>query len=88
MSTHNEKDKQEVIRFYYFSEGGVCGQNSTAKDHEEYCNGMLAKGYTLVRITPLGNLDKYRDSYEGTLIYQWKLDQKTIRGSKEELNTE
>ena len=33
---------------------------------------MLKDGYTLVSITQLGNLDDRRDSYEGTIIYQWK----------------
>ncbi len=70
-NTHTEKEK-EVIRFYYFSERGACGDDKNK--HQDYCNNMIRHGYTLVNITPLGNLcDNERDSYEGTLIYHWKL---------------
>ena len=34
---------------------------------------MLKNGYSLVSMTPLGDLDVRRDSYEGTLVYHWKL---------------
>ena len=34
---------------------------------------MLKDGYSLVSMTPLGDLDVRRDSYEGTLVYHWKL---------------
>ena len=33
---------------------------------------MVNNGYRLNRITPLGNLDDRRDSYEGTIIYHWR----------------
>ena len=49
-------------------------------------SGIHANGYTLVNITSLGNLDDRRDSYEGTLIYHWKLKRESNRGKKEELN--
>ena len=67
----NEKKEKEIIKFYYFSELGECGEN--AKKHEEYCKKMIEDGYSLVKVTPLGDLDDRRDSYEGTLIYQWRL---------------
>ena len=76
----------EAIRFYYFSEGGACGNDSTAKHHQEYCDSMLAQGYTLVTMTPLGNLDTFRDSYEGTLVYHWRKKHETVRGGKAEMN--
>ena len=82
----SEDMKDEVIKFYYFSDGGCCGNDSTANDHEKYCNNMVSNGYTLVNITSLGNLDDRRDSYEGTLIYHWKLKRESNRGKKEELN--
>ena len=63
--------RKEVIRFYYFSELGLCGDD---KGHQHYCDKMISHGYTLIKITPLGNLDNNRDSYEGTLIYHWKLN--------------
>ena len=34
---------------------------------------MIEDGYSLVKVTPLGDLDDRRDSYEGTLIYHWRL---------------
>ena len=34
---------------------------------------MLKEGYTLVSMTPMGNLDVRRDSFEGTIVYHWKL---------------
>ncbi len=69
--TFNVSTEKEVIRFYYFSELGLCGDD--LNKHQEYCNKMISHGYTLIKITPLGNLDSHRDSYEGTLIYHWKL---------------
>ena len=68
---HIPKEK-EVIRFYYFSELGLCGDDKNR--HQHYCDKMISHGYTLIKITPLGNLDNNRDSYEGTLIYHWKLN--------------
>ena len=53
---------------------------------------MIAQGYTLVNMTPLGNLDDRRDSYEGTIVYHWKKKilnlmeaQIVDRGAKEDL---
>ena len=63
--------EKEVIRFYYFSELGLCGDNKTR--HQHYCDNMLKHGYTLKSLTPIGNLDNNRDSYEGTIIYHWML---------------
>ena len=42
---------------------------------------MIEKGYRLTGITPLGNLDDRRDSYEGTIIYHWR---KLKRGFRSE----
>lgn len=72
--SHNKKiihKEKEIIRFYYFSEQGICGDDR--HKHQEYCNNMLKHGYTLVNMTTMGNLDNHRDSYEGTIIYHWKL---------------
>ena len=77
-----EAKLDEMVRFVYFSEAGVCGK--TGKNHEEYCDGMVKQGYTLVSLTPLGGLDDRRDSYEGTLIYHWRKINRTVRN--EELN--
>ena len=52
--TDNSKE-QEIVKFFYFSELGTCGENS--KGHQEYCDKMLKEGYTLVSMTPMGNLD-------------------------------
>ena len=71
MADSVEKKEQEIVKFFYFSELGTCGENS--KGHQEYCDKMLKEGYTLVSITPMGNLDVRRDSFEGTIIYHWKL---------------
>jgi len=78
--------RKEVIKFYYFSEGDCCGTNCTAKDHQKYCDEMLSEGYTLVSMKSLGGLDDRRDSYEGTMIYHWKLKEEMVRGNKEDLN--
>lgn len=67
--------EKEIIRFYYFSEQGSCGDDRIK--HEQYCNNMLKHGYTLISLTPMGNLDNQRDSYEGTIIYHWKLNEHT-----------
>ena len=75
---------EEVVKFYYFSENATCGDK--AEQHEQYCAKMLSDGYTLLSITPLGNLDDRRDSYEGTMIYHWKLKEEMVRGNKEDLN--
>ena len=74
----------EVVKFMYFSESGECGQDSRANNHEQYCSDMLKQGFTLINMTPLGNLDDRRDSYEGTIVYHWKKKEKTKvdRGSK------
>ena len=72
--------KNEVIKFFYFSEvGGDHANNCSANDHQKYCDEMLSNGYTLVDITHLGGLDDRRDSYEGTLIYHWRLKQKLFK---------
>jgi len=71
MDDLREKKEKEIIKFFYFSELGTCGQSY--KEHQSYCDEMLKDGYTLVSMTPLGNLDVHRDSYEGTLVYHWKL---------------
>ena len=47
---------------------------------------MLSEGYTLVSMKSLGGLDDRRDSYEGTMIYHWKLKKEMVRGNKEDLN--
>mgnify|MGYP006452866993 FL=1 len=78
--------KEEIIRFYYFSEGGVCGTDATANDHQKYCYEMLENGYTLVSMKSLGGLDDRRDSYEGTIIYHWRLKAEMVRGNKEDVN--
>jgi hypothetical protein len=67
-----ENKNKEIIKFFYFSELDICG--SSKKIHQEYCDKMIENNYTLVKITPLGNLDMNRDSYEGTLIYHWKIN--------------
>ena len=82
MSEHELQ--KEVVKFYYFSENATCGDK--AVQHEEYCAKMLSNGYTLLSVTPLGNLDDRRDSYEGTIIYHWKLKEEMVRGNKEDLN--
>jgi hypothetical protein len=82
----SEKKKEEIIRFFYFSEGNCCGTNCTANDHQKYCDEMLDNGYTLVSMKSLGGLDDRRDSYEGTLIYHWKLKTEMVRGNKEDVN--
>lgn len=66
-----QEQKKEIVKFYYFSENAGCGENGDK--HQEYCAKMLSDGYTLLSITPLGNLDDRRDSYEGTIIYHWRL---------------
>ena len=76
---YKKMSDEEVVKFYYFSESGACGSESTADHHQRYCNEMLKDGYTLVSITQLGNLDDRRDSYEGTLIYQWKKKQQSVK---------
>lgn len=63
----------EIVKFFYFSEAGCCGEKNTAEQHQQYCDEMLAKGYTLSDLTTLGGLDDRRDSWEGTLIYHWVL---------------
>ena len=75
----NTENKDEIIKFMYFSETGECGNN--ADIHEKYCSEMVEKGYRLTGITPLGNLDDRRDSYEGTIIYHWR---KLKRGFRSE----
>ena len=65
----NKEKKDEIIKFMYFSETDECRNN--ADIHEKYCNEMVKKGYHLNKITPLGNLDDKKDSYEGTIIYHW-----------------
>ena len=78
--------QDEFVKFMYFSESGECGENSQSVHHEKYCNDMLSQGFILVNITPLGNLDDRRDSYEGTVIYHWrKKEQTRDRGAKEDL---
>ena len=67
-----QEQKKEIIKFFYFSELGDCGENS--KVHQEYCDKMLNDGYTLISINPMGNLDVRRDSFEGTIVYHWKLE--------------
>lgn len=67
-----ENKNKEIIKFFYFSELDICG--SSKKIHQKYCDKMIEHNYTLVKITPLGNLDINRDSYEGTLIYHWKIN--------------
>ena len=69
--TNMSEKEREIIKFFYFSELGDCGENY--KGHQKYCDGMLKDGYSLVSMTPLGDLDVRRDSYEGTLVYHWKL---------------
>ena len=71
MADNVEKKEREIIKFFYFSELGDCGEDY--KGHQKYCNKMLKDGYSLVSMTPLGDLDVRRDSYEGTLVYHWKL---------------
>ena len=61
----------EIVKFFYFSELGNCGENY--EGHQTYCDKMLKEGYSLVSMIPLGNLDVRRDSYEGTLVYHWRL---------------
>lgn len=77
----------EIVKFMYFSESGVCGENSQGTHHEKYCTEMLQQGYTLINMTPLGNLDDRRDSYEGTIVYHWKKKNTppVDRGTKEDL---
>ena len=76
--------KHEIIDFLYFSECGNCGES---KDyHQKYCNEKLLEGYTLVGITQLGGLDDRRDSYEGTLIYNWRLKKNILKELSKELN--
>jgi hypothetical protein len=67
-----EDKKKEIIKFFYFSELNIVGCDK--KIHQKYCDRMIENNYTLNKITPLGNLDTNRDSYEGTLIYHWKLN--------------
>ena len=43
-------------------------------------------GLILVNITQLGGLDDRRDSYEGTLIYHWKLKKNVLKELSKELN--
>ena len=71
MTDSTQKKEQEIIKFLYFSELGDCGQDH--KGHQKYCDEMLSDGYTLVSLTPMGNLDVRRDSFEGTIVYHWKL---------------
>jgi hypothetical protein len=66
-----ENKNKEIIKFFYFSELNLVGYDK--KFHQKYCDIMIENNYTLVKIIPLGNLDTNRDSYEGTLIYHWKL---------------
>ena len=66
----SESNLDEMVKFVYFSENGSCGKDG--KNHEEYCESMIKKGYTLVHLSPLGGLDDRRDSYEGTIIYHWR----------------
>ena len=81
------ENKEEIIKFLYFSESGCCGVNSTSEHHETYCEEMIRKGYTLVNVHSMGNLDDRRDSYEGTLIYHWKLKKVEVnRGDKNDMN--
>ena len=78
--------KNEVIKFFYFSEvGGEHANNCSAVEHQKYCDSMMNEGYTLVNITQLGGLDDRRDSYEGTLIYHWRLKQKLFKKDLETL---
>jgi hypothetical protein len=81
------KKNNEVIKFFYFSEvGGEHAKKCTTQDHQNYCNSMIEDGYTLINITHLGGLDDRRDSYEGTLIYQWRLKRKLFKKDLEILN--
>jgi hypothetical protein len=66
-----ENKEKEIIKFYYFSELETCGVGKLI--HQKYCDKMIDNGYSLEKIIPLGNLDIKRDSYEGTLIYHWKI---------------
>lgn len=66
----SESNLDEMVKFVYFSENGSCGKDG--KNHEEYCESMIKKGYTLIHLSPLGGLDDRRDSYEGTIIYHWR----------------
>ena len=45
----NTENKDEIIKFMYFSETGECGNN--ADIHEKYCSEMVEKGYRLTGIT-------------------------------------
>jgi hypothetical protein len=76
--------KSELVEFMYFSECGDCGANTSK--HQEYCDKKLNEGYALVNITQLGGLDDRRDSYEGTLIYHWKLKKNVLKELSKELN--
>ena len=67
-----EDKNKEIVKFLYFSELNLHGCDK--KIHQKYCDKMIENNYSLVNITPLGNLDTNRDSYEGTLIYHWKLN--------------
>jgi len=67
-----EDKNKEIVKFLYFSELNLVGFDK--KIHQKYCDKMIENNYSLVNITPLGNLDTNRDSYEGTLIYHWKLN--------------
>jgi len=66
-----ENKNKEIIKFFYFSELNLVGNDK--KIHQRYCDKMIENNYSLLKIIPLGNLDINRDSYEGTLIYHWKL---------------
>jgi len=78
----DNKNNDEIIKFMYFSETGECGKN--AEIHERYCKEMVNNGYRLNRITPLGNLDDRRDSYEGTIIYHWRKLKRHFRNDDED----
>lgn len=71
---NSEDLEKEVVKFYYFSENGSCGDSD--EKHSTYCSNMIKNGYTLISVNPLGNLDDRRDSYEGTIIYHWRLMRK------------
>lgn len=72
MAETSEKKELEIVKFFYFSELWKLWRR-LPRGHQEYCDKMLKDGYSLVSMTPLGDLDVRRDSYEGTLVYHWKL---------------
>ena len=60
----SEDMKDEVIKFYYFSEGGCCGNDSTANDNKGTIQTINIKANTTTDMMPLPFLNLINEIFE------------------------